>query len=401
MKKTQLSVSDLMLLIPEELFDTIALQTNVDFQVKKFKGSLMFKLLLMGILTSERLSLRVLEEIFHSQKFRFLAEILPDITTRHSSIRDRITMISSDYFEELFYKIGDLLNRQYKRKDHGKYKIERYDSTIVSLSSKLIKFGMVSGKKNKNGEHAINQIKFTVGFNGLLPHKVKIYTEQKYIEENTPLFEAIMESKFDKNSIAVFDRGLNNRIKFSAMDKANKLFITRINPTKNIQLLKTVIDKEVETDSLIIEKELIVYLKGKASVFIKNPLRLIIARRKENNEPIYFVTNINDLTTEEVTEIYKKRWDIEVFFRFLKQELNFSHLMSKTPNGILVMLYMTLITAMLLMVHKQANQITGYKIAKLKFIEELDQELLKVIIIHCNGDPKMLENIHFKGFVQS
>jgi hypothetical protein len=77
------------------------------------------------------------------------------------------------------------------------------------------------------------------------------------------------------------------------------------------------------------------------------------------------------------------------FFSFLKQELNFKHLVSRTQNGILVMIYMTLITAMLLMVYKQVNEISGYKIAKIKFINELDNELLKQIIIECNGDPNL------------
>ncbi len=107
---------------------------------------------------------------------------------------------------------------------------------------------------------------------------------------------------------------------------------------------------------------------------------------------MYFISNIEDLTKEDITEIYKMRWDIEVFFRFLKQELNFSHLVSRSHNGILVMLYMTLITAMLLLVYKQVNEVTGYKIAKIKFINELDQELMKEIIIACNGDPNLLKS---------
>ena len=45
---------------------------------------------------------------------------------------------------------------------------------------------------------------------------------------------------------------------------------------------------------------------------------------------------------------------------------------------------------MLLLVYKQVNDVSGYKIAKLKFTNELDQELLKEIIIACNGNPDLL-----------
>jgi hypothetical protein len=343
----------------------------------------------MGILESERLSLRVLEELFNTPKFKKLSAIKDDSKSRHSSIRDRITTINHSYFEELFYKIADLLNRKYKRKDFGKYSVERFDSTMVSLSSKLLNFGMQNGLKNKEGEHSINQLKFTVGFNGLIPHKVKVYTEQKYLAENDSIFETIMENEFEKNSIAVFDRGLNSRVKFKKMNDENKLFVTRINPTKNYKIIQTITQDKHETETLIIEKEHKIYLKNAHSTIVKSELRLIIAINKGTGEVMYFITNIDDLKASEITEIYKMRWDIEVFFRFLKQELNFKHLVSRTQNGILVMIYMTLITAMLLMVYKQVNEISGYKIAKIKFINELDNELLKQIIIECNGDPNL------------
>jgi hypothetical protein len=389
MSQNKMKVLDLLALIPSEYFEKIAKETNVDFQVKKLNGKLIFDLLLMGILESERLSLRVLEELFNTPKFKKLSAIKDDSKSRHSSIRDRITTINHSYFEELFYKIADLLNRKYKRKDFGKYSVERFDSTMVSLSSKLLNFGMQNGLKNKEGEHSINQLKFTVGFNGLIPHKVKVYTEQKYLAENDSIFETIMENEFEKNSIAVFDRGLNSRVKFKKMNDENKLFVTRINPTKNYKIIQTITQDKHETETLIIEKEHKIYLKNAHSTIVKSELRLIIAINKGTGEVMYFITNIDDLKASEITEIYKMRWDIEVFFRFLKQELNFKHLVSRTQNGILVMIYMTLITAMLLMVYKQVNEISGYKIAKIKFINELDNELLKQIIIECNGDPNL------------
>ena len=200
MKAKRTGVIDLLQLIPEHFFDKIADETNVDFQIKKLSGKLMFNLLLMGILQSERLSLRVMEELFSTQKLQSFSGLKPDSSTRHSSIRDRISTIPSSYFEELFYKIAELLNRKYKRKDIGKYKVERFDSTVVSLSSKLLNFGMISGKKPQEGECRIHQLKFTNGFNGLIPHKVKVSSEQKYLAENDSLYETIMENEYEKNN---------------------------------------------------------------------------------------------------------------------------------------------------------------------------------------------------------
>jgi hypothetical protein len=65
------------------------------------------------------------------------------------------------------------------------------------------------------------------------------------------------------------------------------------------------------------------------------------------------------------------------------------------------MLYMTLIIAILLLVYKELNNIKGYKMAKREFVSEIDDEILKIIIIACNGDPDKLSKIeYFKGFGQ-
>ena len=75
----------------------------------------------------------------------------------------------------------------------------------------------------------------------------------------------------------------------------------------------------------------------------KHLLRRIVAERIDTNETIVFITNNKELTAVEVTELYKRRWEIEVFFKFIKQLLNFKHLVSRNENGIQVILYVTLI----------------------------------------------------------
>ena len=61
----------------------------------------------------------------------------------------------------------------------------------------------------------------------------------------------------------------------------------------------------------------------------------LITTENEQREILLFLTNIMDLDAEMITNFYRKRWDVEVFFRFIKQELSFSHFMSTNENGIL------------------------------------------------------------------
>ena len=68
---------------------------------------------------------------------------------------------------------------------------------------------------------------------------------------------------------------------------------------------------------------------------VEEPLKLIVARSKDESATEYwFITNDFELRPKEIANAYRRRWDIEVFFRFIKQELNASHLISLNKNGI-------------------------------------------------------------------
>ena len=75
-----------------------------------------------------------------------------------------------------------------------------------------------------------------------------------------------------------------------------------------------------------------------------------------------------------------------MFFRFLKHELNLNHLVLLNKNGIEVMVYMTMIAAMLLLIYKKANSL-GYKTAKRRIAMELRDMITEILIIFAGGDP--------------
>ena len=97
------------------------------------------------------------------------------------------------------------------------------------------------------------------------------------------------------------------------------------------------------------------------------------------------------MTAKDVALAYRRRWDIEVFFRFIKQELNVSHLISLNKNGIEVMLYMSLITAMLILIYKYANKLR-YKTAKRRFKMEIRDLIISIIVVKCGGNPDIFFN---------
>ena len=65
----------------------------------------------------------------------------------------------------------------------------------------------------------------------------------------------------------------------------------------------------------------------------------------------------------------------------------FKHFLNYSENGIKVIMYMTMIVAILILIYKKTNEIKSYKIAKYEFTEELNMEIIKEIVVICDGDP--------------
>ena len=81
---------------------------------------------------------------------------------------------------------------------------------------------------------------------------------------------------------------------------------------------------------------------------------------------------MSELTAFEIADIYLKRWDIEVFFRFLKQEIGLKNLLSTNENGIKAVIYLRLVIGTLLWTYIHLNNRTDYKKAKTEFRDEVD-----------------------------
>ena len=76
-------------------------------------------------------------------------------------------------------------------------------------------------------------------------------------------------------------------------------------------------------------------------------------------------------TWAELAELYRLRWQIEIFFRFLKQYLGYEHLVSRSENGIRVMVWMSLIAALLLVWYRHRTGIDrGWRSVKFWLAED-------------------------------
>lgn len=389
-KQAKISVTELLSLLPDEELNKIARRTKVNYYVKVLDGKSIFCLILYALVECQRNSLRTMEDIFNSPQFKFLFNLDATQTVRHSSISERLSVINIEFFQQAYELTYEYFSTYYNRIQRENVRLIRVDSSMVAEAANKLIEGMNIGRK-KDGK---KQIKYTVAFDGDLPCMTKIFTNRQCLSEDITIPQVVFDyARKDKSAIFTFDRGVGKRETFCRLSQQGTSFVTRINPKAKYKLVRELENGNNRlVGSLELIKELEVQLPKNRKehwVFPEETFRLTITRHPEDGTEYWFLTNLFEIGVEEVLQYYKKRWDIEVFFRFLKQELNFSHITSTNPNGIAVMMYMTMITAMMVLIYKKLNNI-GYKTAVRRISLELNELIIKMIVKHCGGDPSLV-----------
>ncbi len=331
-----------------------------------------------------------MEDIFNSPQFKFLFNLDSSQTVRHSSISERLSVINIEFFQQAYDLTYKYFSSYYNRIQRENARLIQVDSSMVAEAANKLIDGMNIGRK-KDGK---KQIKYTVAFDGDLPCMTKIFTNRQCLSEDITIPQVVFDyAQKEKSAIFTFDRGVGKRETFRRLSQQGTSFVTRINPGAKYKLVRELENGNNRlVGSLELIKELEVQLPKNRKehwVFSEETFRLTITQHPEDGTEYWFLTNLFEIDVEEVLQYYKKRWDIEVFFRFLKQELNFSHITSTNPNGIAVMMYMTMITAMMVLIYKKLNNVC-YKTAVRRISLEINELIIKMIVKHCGGDPSLV-----------
>lgn len=399
-KDHKINIKYLLGFIPEALIANLSLTTKIDHYAKVLHGKKMFYLLLYGILDNEKLSQRTLEDTFNDTVFKVLFHLEEEESVRRSSISERLSKIDPGYFKQIYDCIYDQFSELYTLTERQKYNLIRVDSSIVSETVGKL----VEGLDNQSGKKAV---KYSIAFDGVLPCHFNVFTSPRYGSEDIALPEAIMnhvKKETNHQNIYVLDRGLQSTRAMKGFSTDDVTFICRAKENRKFVELESFVtvnqDLDLGESKLLKDCRIQLYTgipvntelgkKYHKKELVDSPFRLVIIESKvEEGKQYWFLTNDFKLSAKEIAQAYRRRWDIEVFFRFLKQELNVSHLVSLNTNGIQVMLYMTLIVAMLVLMYKKANNI-GYKTAKRRFSMEVRDLAIALIVVQCGGNPDLL-----------
>lgn len=375
MKKKELkkvTVPDLIGLIPDEYIEKIGQELEVDKWTKKITAQLLFKLLLFGLFSSERISLRVMEENFKDPHFQALVPALEIGKIRWTGIRDRLINVNADFFHQIYEFLYKEIETKFGDQEILGFNLKRYDSTMIATFAHLLE-GMKVGNTSKGK----TQAKITTQFTNSFLIRMDFFHDQAHLSEETALKEAIENSASEKQDIHVFDKGLKSRKTFKKFSESETRFVTRLNSEPRYELVEQLVsDKSQDTEELEFIQDAIVQLYTSGHKKLDTHFRLIQYRVKKDGTILSFLTNVMDIEAFLVAKIYRMRWDIEVLFRFMKQEMNLSHFVCNDKNAIQVMLYCTMIASMMILIFKKENGFKSYKIAKIRFFKELQSSIL-------------------------
>lgn len=206
------------------------------------------------------------------------------------------------------------------------------DASVISKA--LTGMEWAKFRKNKAGIKLHLAIRYHD--EGLCPNKAKISTAKhadiKYLEE-------LLD--FEEGIINVFDRGYSSYELFDKITEAKGLFVTRLKENASTWIE---VDHPVN-GSLVKVSD--VRLGNKYNYKTKHLYRYIELVDDEG-KTLRFLTNMMDVSPEQITEIYRLRWQIELFFKWIKQHFTVKHFFATSENAVKNQMYIALIAYMLI-----------------------------------------------------
>ena len=165
----------------------------------------------------------------------------------------------------------------------------------------------------------------------------------KAASANETGFLALM--KLDEGSIALMDKGFNKYAYFKKLTDGKRYFVTRLKQNARYEVVQK---NPTETHADVIKDELIFlnYRENRICRTVK--LRLITYLNPIKGEKLEFLTNLMDVSAQTITQLYKNRWVIEVFFKQLKQNFELNNFLSDSENGIRSQIWVALIANLIL-----------------------------------------------------
>lgn len=257
-----------------------------------------------------------------------------------------------ELFRNIFYKTSERCRAElgYRTKFRFKNRLLSIDSTLVTLALKMFPWATWSRQKGAVKLH------LTLDHAGYLPEAMVI-TTGKYSE-----LTVAQRRRYARGTILVMDRGFVHFRWFAQLNMSGVFFVTRMKDYVRYEVSET---WPTSRDNGIVSDQHIRLTSKQSRKRYPNKLRLVMIKT-DKGEQLELLTNHMSLAASTIGEIYKDRWQIETFFKLLKQNLRIKTFIGTSVNAVWTQIWTALI-AMLLIKFLQLRARFGWSFSNLAY----------------------------------
>jgi hypothetical protein len=219
------------------------------------------------------------------------------------------------------------------KKFRFKNKLISIDSSTIDLSLTMFNWAHFRRAKGAVKLHLI------LDHDGYLP-SFAIITDGKGSDVGVA-----RQFRFEPGTIVVDDRGYNDYQLFGRWTKQGVYFVTRM---KDNTVYKVIKENKVPQNRRILKDEIIVFGRPAAYEDCPHKLRRIEFYNTDKEEILVFLTNNLELGASTIAAIYKDRWQIELFFKAIKQNLKIKTFVGTSANAVKIQIWTALIAMLIL-----------------------------------------------------
>ncbi len=253
---------------------------------------------------------------------------------KRSTLSDAMSKRSEQIFENLFYELFSRCRKHTPFKKQFRFKNPLYslDSSVINLCMTMYPWAKFRRKKGALKLHCL------LDHGGALPSFVHITEGRRHdvkaIRNNDLLLDTLKP-----DSIVCFDRAYLDFKWLNTLDGRDVYFVTRAKSNTKYRVLgqhRGITNKAIKKD-IDIRHEM---FDGK--------LRIVEFEDPKTGKRYEYLTNIMHLTAKTIADIYKQRWQIELFFKWIKQNLKIKSFLGTTENAVKTQIWVAMIYYLLL-----------------------------------------------------
>ena len=359
-------LAQILKMIPRHDFDRLSTKYEHGSKLRKMNRWSQFVALCVGQLTG-RVSLRDLTTTLGAQT-RKLYHLGCRRVTRSTLARvneEKTFVFYEALFDRLLQRCQSVAP---KHKFRFKNKLYSIDATVVDLCLNLFPWASF--------QQAKGAIKIHVG----LDHDGYIPTFVATTPGNIHEIHPVKLFKLNKGSIVVFDRGYNDYSWYQQLTESGIYFVTRL---KSNAVFKVIKENPLPQRTGLI-KDQTIRLAGPKGKCCSKELRRVVYCDPETEKEYVYLTNIHHLSAKTIADIYKERWQIEIFFKWIKQNLKIKSFLGTSTNAVKTQIWVAMSVYLVLAYLKYLCKV-GLSLQRLL-------RLLQLNLFEKRGLAELMEN---------